>query len=84
MKLLLFFTTSIFSADVCKNAAVSTCKFVIDEICGSNGKTYLNECVFQKAACFAEDDLTGTLFDRVIFLILSGVQGRLLSERMRD
>ncbi|CBY42008.1 unnamed protein product [Oikopleura dioica] len=55
MKLLPFLISSIFCADICKNAAISTCKFVIDELCGSNGKTYLNECVFQKAACFAED-----------------------------
>jgi len=58
MRLLLLLISSIIAADVCKNAAVSTCKFVIDEICGSNEKTYLNECVFQKAACFAEEDLT--------------------------
>ena len=59
MKLFSLLAGCTFSADVCKDAAVSTCKFVIDEICGTNGKTYLNQCVFQKAACFGEEDLSG-------------------------
>ena len=76
MKLFPFFAGYIFAADVCKDAAVSTCKFVIDEICGSNGKTYLNECVFQKAACFDEEDLSGFCkFQRHVLTLLVAYKG---------
>ena len=34
-----------------------TCKLYFDEICASDGKTYINECVFNKVKCFVDTGL---------------------------
>ena len=34
-----------------------TCKLYFDEVCASDGKTYINECVFNKVKCFVNTGL---------------------------
>merc|ERR1711953_971021 len=42
----------------CQTISKETCSLHFNEICGSDGKTYLNECVFYKAACSLKISLT--------------------------
>ena len=50
-----FFLLGVQANPICDGT--ETCKFNFDEVCGSDGKTYVNKCVFNKVKCFVDTTL---------------------------
>ena len=41
----------------CDDVGTHTCDIKFNEVCGSDGNTYINFCVFEKARCFSDPSL---------------------------
>jgi len=41
----------------CSDVGTHTCDIKFNEVCGSDGNTYINFCVFEKARCFSDPSL---------------------------
>ena len=53
--ILLAFIAAVNAKQTCDGT--ETCKLYFDEVCASDGKTYINECVFNKVKCYVDTGL---------------------------
>ena len=54
----LILVAKVFGRDLsCDDVGTHTCDIKFNEVCGSDGNTYINFCVFEKARCFTDPSL---------------------------